>query len=63
MVFKNEVLSVQSLQTLKYSFVYLLRLETKLSIVDGPSTLVAFIDWLECADEAVFCIVRVFCAV
>ena len=26
----------------------LLRLETKLSIIDGPSTLVVLIDWLGC---------------
>ena len=43
--FRNEVLSIQKL---KYSFVSLLCSETKLPIVYGPSTLVAFIDWFGC---------------
>ena len=42
-VFGNEVLS---LQKLKFSFVNLLWLGTKLSIEDGPTTLVHFIDWV-----------------
>ena len=29
-------------------FLFLIWLETKLSIVDGPSTLVEFIDWVGC---------------
>ena len=43
--FKDEVLS---LQWLKSSFVFLLWLETNLSIVGGPSTLIGFIDWIGC---------------
>ena len=35
-----------SIQRLKSSFVYLLWLETKMSIKDGPSTLVDFVDWV-----------------
>ena len=35
---------VMSIQMLKASFVYLLWLETKLFIKDGPSTLIDFID-------------------
>ena len=35
-----------STQRLKSSFVYLLWLETKMSIKDGPSTLVDFVDWV-----------------
>ena len=41
--FEEEELSIQRL---KFSFVYFLWLETKLSIKDGPSTLVDFIDWV-----------------
>ena len=41
--FKDCVLSIQRL---KASFVYLLWLETKLWIKDGPSTLIDFIDWV-----------------
>ena len=41
--FKDEEFPIQRL---KSSFVSLLRLETKLSIVDGPSTLIGFIDWV-----------------
>lgn len=41
-VFRSKDLS---LQKLIFSFVNLLSTETKLSIVDGPSTLMAFIDW------------------
>ena len=39
--FRDEVLSIQKLKTY---FVFLLWLETKLSIVDGPSPIVTFID-------------------
>ena len=39
--FRNDVLS---LQRVKYFFFHLLWLETKLSIVDGPSTLIQSID-------------------
>ena len=35
-----------SIQRLKVSFVYLLWLETKMSIKDDPSTLIDFIDWV-----------------
>ena len=35
-----------SIQRLKSSFVYLLWSETKMSIKDGPSTLVDFVDWV-----------------
>ena len=35
-----------STQRLKSSFVYLLWSETKMSIKDGPSTLVDFVDWV-----------------
>ena len=38
--------SVLSIQRLKASFVYLLWLETKLWIKDGPSTLIDFVDWV-----------------
>ena len=31
---------------LRFYFVYFLWVETKLSIVDGPPTLVHFIDWM-----------------
>ena len=41
--FKDGVLSIQKL---KISFVYLLWLETKLWIKDGPSTLIDFIEWV-----------------
>ena len=34
-----------SIQKLKYLFLFLLWSETKLSIENGPSTLVGFIDW------------------
>ena len=37
---------VLSIQRLKVSFVYLLWLEAKLWIKDGPSTLIDFIDWV-----------------
>ena len=43
--FTDDVLSIQKLKT---SFVLHLWSETKLSIEDGPSTLVTFIDWLGC---------------
>ena len=42
---KNEE---SSIQRLKSSFVSLLWSETKLSMVDGPSTLIGFIDWAGC---------------
>ncbi|KAJ9674403.1 hypothetical protein PVL29_023759 [Vitis rotundifolia] len=38
--------SVLSIQRLKAYFVYLLWLETKLWIKDGPSTLIDFVDWV-----------------
>ena len=41
-VFKDDFLSVQNR---KYLFLFLLWLETKLFIENGPSTLVGFIDW------------------
>ena len=41
-VFRDEVLSIQTLKSL---FVHLFWSETKVSIVDGPMTLVHFIDW------------------
>ena len=41
--FEDVVLSIQKL---KISFVYLLWLETKLWIKDGPSTLIDFIEWV-----------------
>ena len=41
--FKDGVLSIQKL---KISFVYLLWLETKLWIKDGPSILIDFIEWV-----------------
>ena len=41
--FEDGVLSIQKL---KVSFVYLLWLETKLWIKNGPSTLIDFIDWV-----------------
>ena len=41
--FEEEELSIQRL---KYSFVYFLWSETKLSIKDGPSTLVDFVGWV-----------------
>ena len=41
--FEDGVLSIQKL---KISFVYLLWLETKLWIKDGPSTLIDFIEWV-----------------
>ena len=41
--FENNVLSIYSL---KASFVYLLWLETKLWMKDGPSTLIDFVDWV-----------------
>ena len=42
-VFKDDFLSIQNL---KYLFLFLLWLETKLSIENGPSNLVGFIDWV-----------------
>ena len=44
-VFKDDFLSIQKL---KYLFHFLLWSETKLSIENGPSTLVGFIDWVSC---------------
>ena len=41
--FEEEALSIQRL---KYSFVYFLWSETKLSIKDGPSTLADFVGWV-----------------
>ena len=41
--FENNVLSIYRL---KASFVYLLWLETKLWMKDGPSTLIDFVDWV-----------------
>ena len=35
-------------QILKFGFLFLLWLETKLSVENGPSTLVGFIDWVRC---------------
>ena len=46
--FRNEDLSLQKLKSSFGQFAYLLWMETKLFIVDDPSTLVAFINWLEC---------------
>ena len=43
--FKDEEFSIQ---WLKSSFVSLLWSETKLSMVDGSSTLIGFIDWVGC---------------
>ena len=43
LAFEEEELSIQRL---KFSFVYFLWLETKLSIKDGPSTLVDFVGWV-----------------
>ena len=43
--FNVEVFSTKRLKT---SFVYLLWLESKLSLVGGPSALVGFIDWVSC---------------
>ena len=43
--FKDAVFSIH---WLKSSFVFLLWLGTKLSIVGGPSTLLGFIDWVGC---------------
>ena len=45
-VFRNEVLSIQRVE---YFFIYLLWSETKMSVVDGPSTIVQFIDWVSCS--------------
>ena len=44
-VFKDDFLSIQNL---KYLFLFLLWSETKLSIENGPSTFVGFIDWVGC---------------
>ena len=44
-VFKDDFLSIQNL---KYLFLFLLWLEIKVSIENGPSTLVGFIDWVGC---------------
>ena len=41
-VFRDEVLCIQRLNSL---FVHLFWLETKVSLVNGPITLVHFIDW------------------
>ena len=43
--FRNEVLSIQKLKTYLVCLVWL---KTRLFIVDGPSTLLAFINWLGC---------------
>ena len=43
-VFKDDFLSIGSIQKLKYLFLFLLRLETKLSIENDPLTFVGFID-------------------
>ena len=46
---RNKVASEEeelSIQRLKSSFVYFLWSETKLSIKDGPSTLVDFVGWV-----------------
>ena len=43
--FRDEMLSIQNL---KASFVFLLWLETKLSILYGPSTSTSFINWVGC---------------
>ena len=45
MVFREEPLSIQKMKT---SLVFLLWSEAKLSIVDGPLTLVEFIHWVGC---------------
>ena len=51
--FKDEVFFVQRVKT----FVYLLWSKTKLSIVGEPSTLVGFIDWLDCeSGRGFFCL-------
>ena len=55
--FNVEVFSTKRLKT---SFVYLLWLETKLSLVGGPSTLVGFIDWVSCEDGVSFCTSQLF---
>ena len=44
-VFKDDFLSIQNL---KYLFLFLLWSETKLSIENGSSTFVGFIDWVGC---------------
>ena len=44
--FRGEVLSIQKAKSFFFFFLYLLWLETKMSTLDGPSTLVQFIDWL-----------------
>ena len=44
-VFKDDFFSIQKL---KYLFLFLLWLETKLSIENGPLTLSGFIDWVSC---------------
>ena len=44
-VFKDDFLSIQKL---KYLFLFLLWLKSKLSIENGPLTLVGFIDWVSC---------------
>lgn len=43
--YKDEVFSLQQVKT---SFVYLLWLETKVSIVDGPMTFVGFVGCVGC---------------
>ena len=56
--FNDEVFSTQRL---KISFVYLLWSETKLSLVDGPLTLVGFIDgWVVSEDGVSFCTSQLF---
>ena len=44
-VFKDDFLFIQKL---KYLILFLLWSESKLSIENGPSTLVGFIDWVSC---------------
>ena len=59
--FRIEVLPIQRVN---YVFVYLLWSEIKMSTVDGPSTLIQFIDWVGCRCEGVFLyMVRFFGAV
>lgn len=43
--FSDDLLSIQKI---KASFVFLLWLETKLNLVDGPLTFVSFINWVGC---------------
>ena len=53
-VFRDEVLSIQRLKSF---FVHLFWLETKVSLVDGPMTLVHFID---SAEAFLVCFLRCF---